>query len=100
MEAELADMKARVLTSLQNHQSRGGNTPMVVTQLGPQGVHVAYVVIDAAIDMPFARRRREEKPEDYFAKPADLASEIYHTAHQPKSARSFYVELRPFGETW
>ena len=69
-------------------------------ELGPQGVHVAYVVIDAAIDMPFARRRREEKPEDYFAKPADLASEIYHTAHQPKSARSFYVELRPFGETW
>ncbi|MDD9918377.1 MAG: SDR family NAD(P)-dependent oxidoreductase [Rhodospirillaceae bacterium] len=69
-------------------------------ELGPQGVHVAYVVIDAAIDMPFARRRRGDKPDDYYAKPADLASEIYHTAHQPRSARSFYVELRPFGETW
>lgn len=69
-------------------------------ELGPQGVHVAYVVIDAVIDMPFARRRREEKPDDYYAKPADLAAEIYHTAHQPRSARSFMVELRPFGETW
>ncbi len=69
-------------------------------ELGPQGVHVAYVVIDAVIDMPYARRRRGEKPEDFYAKPADLASEIYHIAHQPKSARSFMVELRPFGETW
>lgn len=69
-------------------------------ELGPQGVHVSYVVIDAVIDMPFARRRREDKPDDFYAKPADLASEIYHMAHQPKSARSFLVELRPFGETW
>ncbi len=69
-------------------------------ELGPQGIHVAYVVIDAVIDMPFARRRREEKPDDYYAKPDDLASEIYNVAHQPRSARSFYVELRPFGENW
>jgi short-subunit dehydrogenase len=69
-------------------------------ELGPKGVHVAYVIIDAVIDMPFARRRRESKPDDFFAKPTDLASEIYHTAHQPRSARSFLVELRPFGESW
>jgi short-subunit dehydrogenase len=71
-------------------------------ELGPKGVHVAYVIIDAVIDMPFARRRRasEPKPDDYYAKPADLAGEIFHTAHQPKSARSFLVELRPFGENW
>lgn len=69
-------------------------------ELGPKGVHVAYVVIDAVIDMPFARRRREPKPDDYYAKPADLAGEIFHTAHQPRSARSFLVELRPFGENW
>ncbi len=69
-------------------------------ELGPQGIHVAYVVIDAVIDMPYARRRREEKPDDYYAKPDDLASEIYNVAHQPRSARSFYVELRPFGENW
>ena len=69
-------------------------------ELGPQGVHVAYVVIDAVIDMPFARQTRPDAPDDFFAKPDDLADEIYHVAHQPRSARSFLVELRPFGEKW
>ncbi|MCH9671780.1 MAG: short-chain dehydrogenase, partial [Gammaproteobacteria bacterium] len=69
-------------------------------ELGPSGVHVAYVVIDAFIDMPFARRRQTDRPDDFFAKPDDLASEIYNVAHQPKSAWSFLVELRPFSETW
>ncbi len=68
--------------------------------LGPQGVHVAYVIIDASIDMPLARQRRPEAPDDVFALPDDLAAEIYNVAHQPRSARSFLVELRPFGEPW
>ena len=69
-------------------------------ELGPQGVHVAYVIIDAAIDMPFARRRRQDWADEDFAKPDDLASEIYRVAQQPKSAWSFLVELRPFKENW
>lgn len=69
-------------------------------ELGPHGVHVAYIVIDAIIDMPFARRRRQEMPDEVFAKPADIADEIFHVAHQPPSTRSFLVELRPFGEKW
>ncbi len=69
-------------------------------ELGPRGVHVAYIVIDAIIDMPFARRRRPEMPDEVFAKPDDIANEIFHVAHQPPSTRSFLVELRPFGEIW
>ncbi|WP_417517158.1 SDR family NAD(P)-dependent oxidoreductase [Minwuia sp.] len=68
--------------------------------LGPKNVHVAYIVIDALIDMPFARKRWPDLPDDVFAKPADLASEIYRVAHQPPSARSFLVEIRPSGEPW
>jgi short-subunit dehydrogenase len=68
--------------------------------LGPKGIHVGYVIIDAVIDMPFARRRWPDHPDDFFAKPADLASEIYHLAHQPRSAQTFLLELRPFGENW
>ncbi|ANK82229.1 MAG: hypothetical protein TEF_16615 [Rhizobiales bacterium NRL2] len=68
--------------------------------LGPQGVHVAYVVVDALIDMPFVRKRWPDIDESKLAKPADLAAEIYRTAHQPASARSFMVELRPAGEPW
>ena len=68
--------------------------------LGPQGVHVAYIVVDAVIDMPYARRRRPQMPDEKYAKPIELAETVYTTAHQPRSAWSFYVELRPFGEKW
>ncbi len=68
--------------------------------LGPKGVHVGYVIIDAVIDMPYARRRWPDQPDDFYAKTADLAAEIYHLAHQPRSARTFLLELRPFGENW
>lgn len=68
--------------------------------LGPKGVHVGYVIIDAVIDMPYARRRWPDRPDDFFARPADLASEIYRLALQPRSARTFLLELRPFAEAW
>ncbi len=68
--------------------------------LGPKGVHVAYVTIDAAIDTPWSRKPNDDKPDDFFAKPVDIAAEVYHVAHQPRSAWSFDVEIRPFGETW
>lgn len=68
--------------------------------LGPKGVHVAYVAIDAVIDLEWTRQRSPEKPDDYFCKPADIAAECYRIAHQPKSAWSFDVVIRPFGETW
>lgn len=69
-------------------------------ELGPKGIHVAYVLVDALIDMPFVRKRWPDIDESALAKPADLAAEIYRTAHQPPSARSFMVELRPAGEPW
>lgn len=68
--------------------------------LGPKGVHVAYIVIDAVIDVPWARERFKTKPDDFFIAPAAIADEAWHLANQPRSAWSFNVELRPFGETW
>jgi NADP-dependent 3-hydroxy acid dehydrogenase YdfG len=68
--------------------------------LGPKGVHVAYIVIDAVIDVPWARERFKTKPDDFFIAPAAIADEAWHIANQPRSAWSFNVELRPFGETW
>ncbi len=68
--------------------------------LGPKGVHVAYVVIDAVIDVPWARERYKDKPDEFFIKPAAIADELFHVAHQDRSAWSFNVEVRPFGETW
>ena len=66
--------------------------------LGPKGVHVAYVVVDAVIDLEWTRKRWRDRPDDFFIKPEAIADEIWHVAHQHRSA--FNVELRPFGESW
>ena len=68
--------------------------------LGPKGVHVAYIVIDAVIDVPWARERFKTKPDDFFIAPAAIADEAWHVTNQPRSAWSFNVEVRPYGETW
>ena len=73
----------------------------IARDLGPKGVHVAYITIDAAIDTPFTRPRLyPNKPDDFFAKPSAIADTIYHTAHQDPSAWSFNVEVRPHHENW
>jgi len=69
-------------------------------QLGPQGIHVAYVAIDAAIDVPWTRKALPDQPDDFFADPADIAGECFHVAHQPRSTWTFDAVIRPFGEPW
>lgn len=69
--------------------------------LGPKGIHVAYVTIDAAIDTPWTRVPfYPDEPEDFFSKPDAIAEEIFHVAHQDRSTWSFDLVIRPFGETW
>lgn len=69
-------------------------------ELGPKGIHVAYLIIDAVIDVPWQREQRPEAPDDFFISPASIAGEVYHLAHQPKDAWSFLAEVRPFHEPW
>lgn len=70
-------------------------------ELGPQGIHVAYLNIDAVIDVPWTRERfHPDKPDEFFIKPVAIAEEAFHVAHQDPSAWSFNVEIRPFGEKW
>jgi NAD(P)-dependent dehydrogenase (short-subunit alcohol dehydrogenase family) len=68
--------------------------------LGPKGVHVAYLVIDAVIDLAWTRRMFPDAPDDFFIAPAAIADEIWHVVHQDRSAWSFNVELRPYRESW
>lgn len=68
--------------------------------LGPKGVHVAYLVIDAAIDVPWQREFQPDKPDDFFISPKSIAAEVFHMAHQPRDAWSFLTEVRPFHEPW
>ena len=43
---------------------------------------------------------KSKKPDEFFAKPKAIAEEVFRVAHQDRSAWSFRVELRPFGEVW
>ena len=52
------------------------------------------------IDLAWTRKMRPDAPDEFFIKPAAIADEIWHLAHQDRSAWSFNVEVRPFGETW
>ena len=72
----------------------------IARDVGPKGVHVAYIVIDAVIDVEWTRARFPEAPDDFFIKPAAIADEIWHIAHQDRSAWSFLSEVRPYRETW
>jgi NAD(P)-dependent dehydrogenase (short-subunit alcohol dehydrogenase family) len=69
-------------------------------ELGPKGIHVAYVLIDAVIDLEWTRKRWPDAADDFFIKPAAIADEVWHVVHQDRSAWSFNVEVRPFRESW
>lgn len=68
--------------------------------LGPKGVHVAYVVIDAVIDLPWTRLVFPDRPDEFFIRPEGIADAVHHVVHQERSAWTFQLDLRPFGESW
>jgi len=68
--------------------------------LGPQGMHVALIVIDAVVDLPRTRKSMPDKPDDFFLRHDDMAATAVWLAKQPRSAWSFEVDVRPFGEKW
>jgi short-subunit dehydrogenase len=72
----------------------------IARELGPKGLHVAYLMIDAVIDVPWTRERYKDAADDFFIGPAAIADEAWHIAHQDRSAWSFLAEVRPFAETW
>jgi NAD(P)-dependent dehydrogenase (short-subunit alcohol dehydrogenase family) len=73
-----------------------GLAQSMARELHPQGIHVAHVVIDGGIKSA----RRDEPPD----KPASLldpdaiAASYLHLIHQPRSAWSSEIELRPWVE--
>jgi len=72
----------------------------IARELGPRGIHVAYLLIDAVIDVPRMRERLREAPDEFFIKPSAIANELWHLHSQERSAWSFLTELRPFAEKW
>lgn len=72
----------------------------IAREAGPQGIHAAYVAIDAVIDLEWTREFFADKPDEFFCQPGDIAEEVFRIAHQPRSAWSFESVIRPYGEVW
>ena len=76
-------------------------------ELGPKHIHVAHLVIDAGVDTEWVRQRRLEalgstaldNPE-LLMPPVAVADAYWQLYRQPKSAWTFEMEIRPFGEKW
>lgn len=75
-------------------------------ELGPQGIHVAHLVIDAGVDTAWVRQRIAERSAqtdvapDTLMDPASIAETYWHLHHQPRDAWTHELDLRPFGERW
>jgi NAD(P)-dependent dehydrogenase (short-subunit alcohol dehydrogenase family) len=71
-------------------------------ELGPQGIHVASVIIDGMIDSQRVRERFPERaaqlPPDGMLKPDDIAETYWQLHRQPRDAWTFEVDLRPWAE--
>jgi NAD(P)-dependent dehydrogenase (short-subunit alcohol dehydrogenase family) len=73
-------------------------------ELGPEGIHVAHVVVDGAIDMPWIRENFPDlvaqRPEDGLLRPDAIAESYFALHQQPRSAWTFEMDLRPWVEPW
>ncbi len=78
-------------------------------ELGPQGIHVAHLVIDAGVDTAWVRDRLRERDgdkalaalePDRLMRPEAVAEAYWALHRQPRDAWTFEQEIRPFGEKW
>ena len=68
--------------------------------LWPAGIHVALIAIDAVVDLPRTRKAMPDKPDEFFLSPYDMAMSAVWLTRQPRSAWTFEIDVRPFGEKW
>jgi NAD(P)-dependent dehydrogenase (short-subunit alcohol dehydrogenase family) len=66
--------------------------------LGPKGIHVAWINIDGAIDTPLIRERFPQIKDEDMLKPSAIAETYWHLAHQDPSAWTLDIDVRPFKE--
>jgi len=76
-------------------------------ELGPKNIHVAHLIIDSGVDTAWVRERREQmwgkealSNPDLLMPPASVAASYWQLYQQPRSAWTFELEIRPYGEKW
>ena len=77
-------------------------------ELGPQGIHVAHLVIDAGVDTAWVRERIKARGahggaadgERMLMDPASLGEAYWRLHQQSRDAWTHELDARPFSETW
>ncbi len=68
--------------------------------LGPEKIHVSYVIVDGIIDIDYIRKMMPDQPDEFFLPPDQIAESVYFLTQQPQGAWTFELDVRPFGEKW
>ncbi len=73
-------------------------------ELGPKGIHVAQIMVDAAIDTEFIRenfpQRYALKEREGIVDPEAIAESYWQLHLQPRNAWTHELDLRPWIEPW
>lgn len=73
-------------------------------ELGPQGVHVAHLIVDGAIDTPWIRENFPDKFDGTQSQnvllPEDIADAYWMLHNQKPSAWTHELDMRPWVEKW
>lgn len=73
-------------------------------ELGPQNIHVAHVVIDAAVDTAWIREilgdRLDAMGPDGIVDPDELANNYVALYQQARNSWTFEMDVRPWTEKW
>jgi NAD(P)-dependent dehydrogenase (short-subunit alcohol dehydrogenase family) len=86
-----------------------GLAQAMARELGPKHIHVAHLIIDAAVDSEFVRaiivKREGQQALDNLdpgrlMRPAAVADAYWALYCQAPDAWTFEQEIRPFGEKW
>lgn len=81
----------------------------VAREIGPQGIHVAHLVIDAGVDTQWVRQliatnEGQEAIDNLdpgrLMRPESVADAYWALSQQPSDAWTFQSQIRPFGERW
>ncbi|MCG7654248.1 SDR family NAD(P)-dependent oxidoreductase [Alteromonas sp. Cnat2-8] len=73
-------------------------------ELGPKNIHVAHVIIDAAVETQWIKDNHPDyatlSSKDGVVQPADLATNYVMLHEQPRNAWTFELDIRPWVEKW
>lgn len=75
-----------------------GMAESMARELGPEGIHVAHVIIDGQILTPAVREGYPNRDEESFLDPDAIAKSYWHLVDQDKSSWTLELDLRPHVE--